>query len=315
MSKKLTTEDFIQKAQLVHRDLYNYSKVNYINSCSKINIVCYKHGDFWQTPNAHLSKYYGCPDCGGTRKLTTEIFIKKSKELYGDIYDYSKSNYIDAHTKTNIYCNKHKEYFWQEPGNHLFGQGCPICGMENKKSNLEEFIKKAKIIHNNKYNYDKFVYINSHIKGLIGCPIKDHNYFNQNPFSHLQGYGCHRCKISQGNRTVEKYLKSNNIKYIIEYIFKNCKYKRYLPFDFYLQDLNILIEYDGQQHFSPVRFNSISEEKEILKFEKVKICDAIKTKYCIDNNIKLIRIPYWDFDRIEDILTKELNFSSSTPNP
>ena len=98
-----------------------------------------------------------------------------------------------------------------------------------------------------------------------------------------------------------KYLDSRNIKYESQYKFNDCKSKTKLPFDFYIPSKNIVIEYDGRQHFEPIDyfggFNS---------FVEGKIRDTIKTIYCKENNIKLIRIAYWDFDNIEEILEKEL---------
>ena len=87
--RKLTTEEFIKKAKEIHRDKYDYSKAEYSGSKIKICIICPKHGEFWQIPNAHLNGQ-GCPECSNTKKLTTEEFIKRAKKIHGDKYDYSK---------------------------------------------------------------------------------------------------------------------------------------------------------------------------------------------------------------------------------
>ena len=89
--------------------------------------------------------------------------------------------------------------------------------------------------------------------------------------------------------------------YIREYRFDNCKYKYRLPFDFYLTEYNICIEYDGKQYYEPVEY--FGGEK---AFKETKKRDATKNNYCQNNDIKLIRIPYWEFDNIENILEKEL---------
>lgn len=101
MGKKVTTQDFILKARELHGDKYDYSEVEYKSSKEKVKIICPKHGPFWQTPASHLRKGHpsGCPLCNGGRKLTTEEFIQKAKELHGDRYDYSKTEYIDNKTK------------------------------------------------------------------------------------------------------------------------------------------------------------------------------------------------------------------------
>ena len=112
---------------------------------------------------------------------------------------------------------------------------------------------------------------------------------------------------SKGEKRVAKYLDNKNIKYKRQYKFNDCKYKRELPFDFYISSLNIAIEYDGEDHYMIfTRGKSEAYEKAFNRFINTKIRDTIKTIYCKENNIKLIRIPYWDFDRIEEILEKEL---------
>ena len=95
----------------------------------------------------------------------------------------------------------------------------------------------------------------------------------------------------------------------MQYKFKDCKCSRCLPFDFYLPDYNILVEYDGEQHYYPVSFGGINDDKSLDRFIITKIHDTIKTIYAKNNNIKLIRIPYYEFDNIEKILIRELNLS------
>jgi hypothetical protein len=120
-----TTEQFIEKAIKKHGYKYDYSKVEYIDAKTKVCIICPKHGEFWQTPNNHLMGY-ACPECGGSKRKTTEQFIEKSKEVHGDKYDYSKVDYVNNKTKVCIICPEHGE-FYQAPGDHLSGSGCPKC--------------------------------------------------------------------------------------------------------------------------------------------------------------------------------------------
>ena len=121
----------------------------------------------------------------------------------------------------------------------------------------------------------------------------------------INGQRCNNCSESIGEREISLYLKYNNIKYIKEYIFQGCKYKKLLPFDFALFDennnLTLLIEYDGQQHFEPIKY--FGGEK---KFLLTKIRDNIKNKYCEENNIPLLRIPYYDYKKIEEIICSKL---------
>ena len=163
--RKLTTEQWIEKARKVHGDRYDYSKVEYKGADEKVCIVCHEkdengieHGEFWQRAANHVTLKRGCPKCNGGVSISKEEFIKRASKLHNNKYNYSKSNYINTKTKIEIICPKHGS-FWQEPENHMQGSGCPECGKETviKKlsSNTEEFIRKAKLVHGNKYNYSK----------------------------------------------------------------------------------------------------------------------------------------------------------------
>ena len=147
---------FIEKARQIHNDKYDYSKVNYVNSRTKVCIICPEHGEFWQTPHNHL-KGYGCAECGKEKshlpKITTEDFTAKSKEIHGNKYDYSKVCYKTSDTKVCIICPEHGE-FWQTPSNHMNGSGCPKCANEKRKNVLIKdtklFIDTATLIHDGK---------------------------------------------------------------------------------------------------------------------------------------------------------------------
>lgn len=124
MSKKLTTEEFVKRARVVHGDKYDYSKTNYMGALKNVCIICPEHGEFWQTPSNHL-RGNGCPKCGiesarKSKTSTIEDFVNKAREVHGDKYDYSKVEYADAHKNVCIICPKHGE-FLQTPANHLSG--------------------------------------------------------------------------------------------------------------------------------------------------------------------------------------------------
>lgn len=136
MRKKLTTEEFIEKAKEVHGDKYDYSKVEYNGNTIKVCVICPIHGEFWQTPKSHL-KGCGCKICADLKnkervRVNTDQFAERAKHIHGDKYIYSKVNYVSYRTKVCISCPKHGD-FWQAPADHLFGQGCPECGRERKK--------------------------------------------------------------------------------------------------------------------------------------------------------------------------------------
>lgn len=133
--RKITTDEFIAKAKLIHGDKYDYSKVEYIGALKKVCIICPDHGEFLQTPNNH-TQGQGCPKCKGDKirerfSSSKEEFIKKARKVHKDKYDYSKVNYDGSLTKVCIICPKHGE-FWQRPNAHLSGHGCP----KRKKNQL-----------------------------------------------------------------------------------------------------------------------------------------------------------------------------------
>jgi len=280
MSKK-TTKQFIIESQNIF-DKYDYSEVDYINNKTKVEIVCKKHGSFWKTPNHHL-KGQGCPECSSTKK-TLGRFISESNKVHNYKYIYSKSIYKNALSKIEIICPKHGSFF-QRTEAHLRGQGCSKCNFESQNKTTKEFIVDAIKVHGNKYDYSKVNYKNNYTKVKIVC--KKHGCFLQISNSHLNGRGCPNCNTSKGELKIKKYLDSYNINYIQQKTFKDCKYKRFLKFDFYLPEENVCIEYDGIQHFQPIKY--FGGEK---AFNKTKIRDNIKNNYCNEKNIQLIRIKY-----------------------
>ncbi|MEG2058086.1 MAG: hypothetical protein RRZ84_09325, partial [Romboutsia sp.] len=147
-------------------------------------------------------------------------------------------------------------------------------------------------------------YINVNTKLKIVCE-KGHVYYSS--FHNFKnGKRCMRCKESKGEKRVGEILNKYNIEFDKQYKFDDCKNIFTLPFDFYLPKYNILIEYDGIQHFELRKFYNDT----IDDFVKRKINDGLKNEYCYFNHIKLLRIPYWDFDNIEQILIKQLNLDT-----
>lgn len=197
--KSLTTEEFKQKAEVVHCGRYDYSKVEYINGTVKVRIICKVHGEFTQTPELHLQGH-GCQKCGiQGRPNTTKSFIDAATKLHGTRYDYSQVNYIKAIQKVKIICREHGE-FLQTPNQHLGEAGCPKCVGRNKTT--EEFIREATIIHGGKYRYNLVHYTKAITKVKIVCPY--HGIFAQTPNSHLAGVGCPKC--AGRNKTTEEFI-------------------------------------------------------------------------------------------------------------
>ena len=211
MTKKLTTEEFIKKAREKHGDTYDYSLVEYINSSTKVKIICKTHGEFIQTPSKHLSKQ-GCSKCSGRYIYSNDEFIDKAKEKHGDRYDYSKVIYKRGKDNIIIYCIEHGE-FKQIAHNHIMGAGCPKCAnillSNSKKKTQIQFINEANEIHKNKYDYSLTEYSSCYDKVKIIC--KDHGAFEQAAYCHLQGQGCSKCSGKYSYTTDEFIEKANKI--------------------------------------------------------------------------------------------------------
>ena len=296
-TKNLTTEEFIEKANIIHGYKYDYSKTEYINTRKKVCIICPEHGEFWQTPHGHIGEQkQGCPYCGGSIKLTTDEFIVRANITHGNKYDYSKTEYINTDTKVCIICPEHGE-FWQTPHEHLKGGGCPNCG-GTKKLTTEEFIEKANIIHGNKYDYSKTTYINTDTKVCIICP--EHGEFWQTPHNHISSrQGCPNCNILKNSKIVqniESKLNELNIVFEKEKTFDWLINKSNMYIDFYLPEYNVGIECHGIQHFEPIDFFGGIEE-----YNNRKNRDLLKYKLCSDHDIKIYYFTEIDseyFDKI-----------------
>ena len=203
--KKVNTNQFVKRANKIHNYKYDYSETEYLNSKTKIIIICPIHGKFSQNPNNHLSLKRGCCLCGGSKKSTTKEFIQKAKKIHNNKYDYSRAKYFKAIKNVIIICKQHGE-FLQTPNNHLRGQGCPKCYYVRT---TKEFIAKANKIHNNRYNYSKTCFINSKEKITIICA--NHGEFLQSPNNHLNGQQCPNCFGTLKLTTQQFIKKANNI--------------------------------------------------------------------------------------------------------
>lgn len=297
--KKLDRYEFIWKAIQKHGYKYNYKKVEYKNSYSKVCIICPEHGEFWQSPNHHLQGK-NCPKCGNVYSPTTEEFIEKSKEVHGNKYDYSKVDYINNREKVCIICHEHGEFF-QTPHEHLLKKGCHKCG-NTKKLTQKEFIEQTKLIHGNKYDYSKVNYKNNKTKVCIICP--EHGEFFQTPNSHItKNSGCPKCNISLLEYEIMGELDKNQYNYIFQY---KSKWMKRQSLDFYLTDYNISIECQGRQHFESIDFfggkNGLidSMKRDKKKYDK-----------CIENNVKLLYFTHYN-GKIDDKIYNESNLFFDT---
>lgn len=291
--QRSNTQAFIKKAVIIHGNKYNYSKVHYITNTTPVDIFCNQCKRYFkQTPINHLTGK-GCKKCsiqnaGKLRRLTKDEFIQRAKLLHADKYEYDKTKYDGMSVKVEIFCKKCKKYFWQKPDAHLKGKGCAKCS-NNIAYTTEDFIKKARCLHNNQYNYDKVNYINNYTAICIKCNTCKKDFF-QLPRNHLLKQGCPFCNKSKGELLIARWLDQHHIKYIRQHRFKECKHKRSLPFDFYLRDYDLCIEFQGQQHYSSKDFMFICHNKGSFSLQQKR--DMIKKVFCKDNQIRLLEIKY-----------------------
>ena len=298
-SIKGNKEEFIKKARKVHGNKYDYSKVEYKGLCKKVCIICPEHGEFWQSPVNHLSGR-GCSKCNKYKNYfdTTEEFIKKAREVHGDKYDYSKVKYVNHTTKVCIICPEHGE-FWTTIHRHLNGAICNKCarelnGKKKIKSNKEEFIKKAREVHGDKYDYSKVEYVDSLHKVCIICP--EHGEFWQVPRYHiLRGCGCPNCngvhksykfnllKEFESEYAFRAFLQTNHINILLMILSNLCENNpKYKPIE---KDIEKALKNTPSKN--PIKY---LEEKysSIAEIEEPEIKESIDIDFDDDNALDAI---------------------------
>lgn len=296
---KLTRDDFILKSILKHGKRYNYDSVKFVNSTTKVEIVCKKHGPFKQEPYMHYQRGQGCSACFQERNgLTTEEYISRARKVHGDRYDYRNVKYKHNSKPVIITCRKHGD-FKQEARAHTDGSGCTKCFLEERTDDASEFIRKARALHGNRYDYSNVVYTNSKIKVEIIC--KQHGSFSVQPNTHLViKVGCPVCTESKGEGRIREFLTKHRIKFIQEYRIEPYRYR----YDFYLPKLNLLIEFHGQQHYKPVSiFGGETGFKKTVKRDKAKREIARRSDY------KMMTVSYRSSksNNLERIIRARLN--------
>lgn len=304
MSEIRTHEEFIEILNKINSNIQVLGK--YVNNHTPIKCKCLKDGYEWSTtPSKLINAKHGCPMCGGSAPLTTKIFTNQMKEINPNIIIIGE--YINSNTPLDVKC-KECGHEWKSRPYHLkSGKGCPICARKvlarRFSKGMEKFREELSFINPNIEVSGE--YINKEIKIACKCKICD-NKWEATPNNLLAGKGCPKCAGSKGEKRINEWLKEHNFNFFSEYKFQDCFSDRLLPFDFYIPELKIAIEYDGEHHFKPVRFGGISKERAEKNLITCKERDEIKNKYCENNDIKLIRISYLEYKNIPSILEKHL---------
>lgn len=295
---RMKNKPFSYYKETVLKNLAPYYKLEdvetqYYDTNTVFELKCQKCGGIRRPSFGDLLRYtVKCQVCDESyyeaRKISHDEYIERIKAVHGNKYDYSKIQYKTMHGKINVVCPKHGE-FTIHAYRLLQEQGCRKCGIERRVAmrtkTTEQFIADAKMVHGDIYDYSVTIYNGA--ARFVDIMCKEHGIFSQKANSHLNGFGCPKCKWSHGERTVHDYLVQKNIDFIFQHKFDDCRYRGKLIFDFYIPSKNICIEYDGMQHFYPAGY--FGSEK---RFEETKIKDNIKNDYCASHGIRLLRIAY-----------------------
>jgi len=330
--KQKAAEKFIKESIEIHKNYYDYSKVDYQGAKTKVIIICPIHGEFEQEPSNHLYPY-GCQKCGSEsssqiQSKTPIEYINEAKEKLGDKsdnFDYSKTEYFNSKKNVTIICKLHNADFTQSPNSHLKNHtGCEECKNIEKlemgrslKLTTDDFIKKAHLIHNNKYDYSSTIYYKTDEKIIIGC-ITCGN-FKMSPSNHIHKtnpQGCPKCSLGKSEKLVFEYIVDKFKDNIIESNYRpdwlnnnnnsdlKLNKRKNLELDIFCKKLKFAIEYNGKQHYE---YNTYFHNGNIENFHKQQERDKFKKKRCEEEGVYLIIIPYKYDCRNEEELYKHID--------
>lgn len=280
-----------------------YEVVDIPDSISQYSNVGIRHnscGNIWYPRiNNFLIKGTRCNKCFGKRKSSISEFIDRVYHIHNGEYSVISKEYINNKTNITIKHNICKTEFNVRPDNFLNSKTkCPKCSGKRKLT-IDDIKKRFYNLYNN-IEYD--LTINEEPKNGKDKLLIHHKKCNSKWFASVgnilyQNTGCPYCKMSKGERYIKQYLENNKISFFTQHRFDDLKYKRKIPFDFYIPKYSMCIEFDGIQHFEPIGFFGGQSS-----LERNKTIDKIKSDYCLNNNIRLIRIDYKNIKKINNIL-------------
>lgn len=296
MSSKISTAKFVEKLKRINPNIAIIGE--YTKAQEPIRAKCLVCGHEWDpTPN-RLLVGKGCPNCAGNLRYTKKSFADSVLKINRDISIIGE--YTGKRNRIDVKCDK-CGHIWSPIGDSLLrGHGCPKCAGNNRSTERTKgkdlFIQQLSKINDTISLVSD--YNGSARKSEFVCKLCG-NKWSATPKNILHGTGCPNCASSFGERKVSIVLKSLGVSFIREHTFQDCRSTRVLPFDFYLPDYNACIEFDGIQHFEPVPHFGGDE-----RFTERKRNDEIKTKYCDQKGIRLLRIPYFNICSVERDVTR-----------
>lgn len=299
-----THEDFIKELESINNNIEILSE--YKTNSDKVKCKCLIDGLKWEAKPHSLLQNHGCPECSHRNQnwRNEERFLEELHMKYPTISPLTKFTRVNDSMKFKCEtCG----YEWNTSPNAMLNKeycGCPKCAGYGRVSEQD-------VIDRLEEKNPRVKYISGYRGILKRAKFKCNDCGNEweTPVnSVLSGRGCPKCNMSHGALKIGKVLDKLELEYETEYRFEDCKDNRTLPFDFYVKSKNTCIEYDGEQHFMPVKFNKNATTQQMNdKFVSCQHRDKIKTNYCTNNGINLIRIPYTDFNIIEEILNKYIS--------
>lgn len=304
---KTNPESFKSEMKKIYGRKLKFKIPNKITKDTQITAICKHHGEITHSVG-YFKSGKGCEYCSG-KKTYWPDFIKLARKVHGDKYDYSQTEIPKRNAdKITIICPEHGQ-FRQFAWLHLSGSGCPECvGYPNKKTREQrenEFIQKARDLFGDKFDYSKVHYVNNDTNVTLTC--KEHHIeFETSPDTHLRGSGaCPMCTRSIGEAKIYGYLSRHKIKFFTQHKIEHnnplCK-RQYLVVDFYIPEYNVVIEYNGKQHYQHVEFF----HSDGFTLEDQKIRDNTLVDILTSKGIRLLTIKYNKIDEIDDILNREL---------
>lgn len=316
VKRQLPLKEFVRRARQHYGTKYDYSETTLDSLYGYVSVTCREHGAWMVLASNHVIGKSGCPVCAkmkfGKRQKekntkTTEEFIARSEKIHGLRYDYSQTEYVHVNKNLTIKCREHGP-FNQRASSHLAGKGCPECGKIERAGkqilSAEVLIERFREAHGKRYDYSEVKYLGLTKKVKILCP--EHGEFYQAPRTHLERKGCPECSLSKGETAIANILNENAIDYLVEYkVPEAVPEDANLRYDFFIPSLNLLIEYDGEQHFMPVTFGGMSKKAALRVHSEVVLRDKRKNRLAKRHGYKLLRIKY--SDNLSSKLTKKLN--------
>lgn len=317
LERRVTKDDFVKKINSKGIDLVS----EFISLQERATFKCKVCSNIWEAKCSSVYNTTGCPKCAIKRVAKSKI--KSDKQFKAEMKNCAPTLdvvglYLNEETVLEFYCNKHGISFSKKAKDALGSIGCEMCLHEFRTS----FCKKSEDIFDEElYNFNKDIirignYINSRIKTQFKCLLCN-SIFERTPDDALNIKNCPICTNKySGEVEIEKFLLYNNISYIFQKRYNKCRDKKPLPFDFYFKDINVLCEFQGEYHYFPVDFKGSGKKWAENKFKYTERHDAIKSKFCEENNIRLLEIPYWEKENINEILMsffKQYGIKSNIP--